>query len=134
MNEFTQKLISATIIFGLAISVLVVSTVLLLVPSFNIYWLIGTCAYFMFLEIGILFYIVSVSQKAQRDKKMVNAYLLTKVVKILLSLFLIAIYLLKVQIEFKTYLIAFIGLYLSYLIMESILFVRIEKRIKNRHL
>lgn len=131
MNEFTKKLISTTTIFGVVLSVLIVSIVQYLVPSFNMYWLIGTCTYFMILEIAIILYVIHVSGKAKRDKKLVNAYLLTKVVKILISLIIIAIYLLKVQIEVKTYLIVFICLYLSYLIMESVLFVKIEKRLKE---
>lgn len=131
MNEFTNKLIQTTLVFGIIISTLIVCITLFLIPTFNIYWLIGTCLFFLLIEVGVILYITNTSKKEKKDKKLVNAYLLTKVVKILLSLFVIALYLLKVKTDVKTYLILFIVLYLFYLILESVLFIKIEKRLKK---
>lgn len=131
MNKFTKKLVLSTVVFGVILSVLVSSLTLYIEPAFNLYWLFGTCIYFILLEVGVVLYIISVSKKIKRDKKLVNAYLLTKVVKIFLSLFIIAYYLLAVKTDIKAYLVAFAILYLCYLIMESILFIKIEKRLKK---
>lgn len=131
MNKFTQKIILATTVFGVIFSILLCSIILFFNTSFNIYWLIGTCIYFLLLEIGVMYYVIDVSKQAKRDKKMVNAYLLTKVVKIFISLFIIAFYLLQIKTDIKTYLVLFACLYLGYLIMESILFIKIEKRLKE---
>lgn len=131
MNGFTKKLILITSVFGIALSILVSCVTLTLIPSFSIYWLIGTCLFFLLLEIGIIFYIIQTSKNKNKDKKLVNAYLLTKVVKIFLSLIIIAFYLLQIKTDVKAYLVLFAVLYFCYLILESILFIKIEKRLKK---
>jgi len=131
MNGFAKKLIATTFLFGVIFSIIVSCVTLALVPSFSIYWLVGTCLFFLLLETGIILYIINTTKDKKKDKKLVNAYLLTKVVKIFLSLFIIAFYLLQVRTEVKTYLVLFAVLYFCYLILESILFVKIEKRLKE---
>ena len=131
MNEFTKKLVLTTTVFGIILSILVSCVTLSIIPSFSICWLIGTCLFFLLLEIGLILYIVKISNKKNNDKKLANSYLLTKVVKIFLSLFIIAFYLLQVKTEVKTYLVLFAVLYFCYLILESILFIQIEKRLKK---
>lgn len=131
MNGFVKKLVATIFSFGVIFSIIVCYVTLFLIPSFNIYWLVGTCLFFLLLETGIILYIINTSKDKKKDKKLVNAYLLTKVVKIFLSLFIIAFYLLQIKTEVKAYLVLFAVLYFCYLILESILFIKIEKRLKE---
>ena len=97
---------------------------------FDIYWFVGVLFLFLIIELVVLSYVYNQSEKAD-GKKMVNVYMLAKVVKILLSLLVVLIYALVVKDGLKIFALNFILLYFLFLGMESLLFVKIERHFKS---
>ncbi len=98
--------------------------------EFNIYWFVGVLSFFLIVETVVLSYVYEQSKKVD-GKKMVNVYMLSKVVKILAALVIVLIYALTVKEGLKLFALNFILLYLLFLGIESLLFVRIEKHFKD---
>ena len=100
------------------------------IGSFNVYWFVGALMFFLIAESVILSYIYDRSSKVD-GKKMVNVYMLGKVVKILVSMLIIIVYALAVKENVKLFALNFIFLYILFLGMESLLFIKIEKHFKS---
>lgn len=98
--------------------------------EFNIYWFVGVLSFFLIVETVVLSYVYDQSKKVD-GKKMVNVYMLSKVVKMLAALFIVLVYALTVKEGLKLFALNFILLYLLFLGLESLLFVRIEKHFKD---
>lgn len=98
--------------------------------GFNLNWYIGVLMYFSILSTLSVAYVEDKSRKVDQ-KAMVNVYMLTKVVKIILSLFFITIYALVVKEGIKPFALSFVSLYLLVLIIESRMFFKIEKHLKE---
>lgn len=100
-------------------------------PGFSWNWFMAIFIFFLVLESFILSLAVNNSQKKD-SKKLVNIYMLAKVVKIVLSLVFILVYFIIEKTEnLKTFAITFIGFYLLFLFAETYLLTTIEKRIKK---
>jgi len=100
--------------------------------GFDINWYIASLFFFLILEVFIVAYVESKSHKVEQ-KKLVNIYMLTKVVKILLALVFATIYALAIKENIKTFILGFISLYVLFLIIESRTFVKIEKHLKENN-
>lgn len=129
MNLFKTRLITIVIAFGLIVSALVGAGLYHFIPSFDWNWFVGIILFFLILEPLLISYVEGVSRG--QKKKLVNAYMLTKVVKVILSLIFVTIYALAVKENIKSFVAVFILFYLLYLAVEAFLFIKIEKHISN---
>ncbi len=132
MDVFKTKLITYTVACGLLISGCIGLVLFYAFPTLiNWDWYVSIVLYFLIIESGIMLYVNSASETKDK-KQMVNVYMLTKVVKILLSLVVIAIFAFNYKDQLKGFIIVFILFYLLYLAVETSLFVKIEKHIKEK--
>lgn len=132
MDTFNNKLIIYTISLGLILSGCIGLILFYFFPSaINWNWYIAIVSYFLIIETCIILY-VNKSSQTKDKKQMVNVYMLTKVAKILSSLVLIAIFAFKDKEHLKNFVIIYIVFYLLYLAIETFMFVKIEKHIKEK--
>lgn len=131
MNLFKSQLLGILVAFGLIIGALVGALLYYVFPQFYPDWYFGIVFFFLIMEVVIMNFVISKSAKVD-SKKMVNVYMLTKVVKILVSLVFIAIYALTVKENIKNFVIVFIAFYVLYLFLETALFSKIEKHLKEK--
>ena len=132
MDVFKTKLITYTVASGLLISGCIGLILFYVFPALiNWDWYVSIVLYFLIIETAIMLYVNSASETKDK-KQMVNVYMLTKVVKILLSLVVIAIFAFNYKEQLKGFIIVFILFYLLYLAVETSLFVKIEKHIKEK--
>lgn len=99
---------------------------------YNPGWYFGTYFLFMIMETVILLFAEQKSNSATA-KQMVNVYLLTKVIKVILSLVFITIYVLVVKENIKSFVLIYMIFYLFFLFVETKLFTLIEKQLKEKN-
>ncbi|GAB6008970.1 hypothetical protein [Dysgonomonas reticulitermitis] len=131
MNSYRTRLILALTGYGLLAGAAVACIIHYFFPGFSWNWFMAIFIFFLVLESFILSLAVNNSQKKD-SKKLVNIYMLAKVVKIVLSLaFILAYFIIEKTDNLKTFAITFIGFYLLFLFAETYLLTTIEKRIKK---
>jgi formate-dependent nitrite reductase membrane component NrfD len=131
MNSYKTGLILALTGYGLLAGAAVACILHYFFPGFNWNWFIAVFVFFLALESLIINLAVKNSQKKD-SKKLVNVYMLTKGLKIILSLAFVLIYFIIERTNgLKTFAITLIGFYLLFLIAETYLLTRIEKHIKK---
>lgn len=133
MNLFRAKLVTYIIAFGLIISACIGAGLYYIQPLFDWNWFVGIVIFFLAIESLVMYLIADKSQEKEK-KQMVNLYMLTKVIKVIASLFFITVYVLSVKENVKSFVAVFILFYLLYLVVETILFVRIEKHLKEKNI
>lgn len=131
MDFFKAKLISSLLAFGLILGALLGLLLYYQFPQYYPNWYEGILLFFLVLESLILSYVESTSRKATQ-RQMLNTYMLTKVIKIFAALMFVGAYALVVKENMKSFVLVFMIFYLLFLGMESILFLKIEKRLKNK--
>lgn len=132
MNIFKANLITYVIAFGFLISGCIGLGLFYFLPTFNWNWFIGLAAFHLVIEYIVVSMVETLSRKKDK-KQMVNIYMLTKVIKIIASLIFITVYVLAVKENVKAFVAVFILFYLLYLIVETFIFMKIEKRIKEKN-
>lgn len=130
MNSFRSKLITTLVAFGLIVSAIIGFGVLQFLPTFDMNWFVGIVLFFLIFE-PIVISIVENSSRKKTQNQMVNIYMLTKVIRIIPALSFITIYALADGRETKSFVVIFILLYFLYLIVETLMFMRIEKHVKS---
>lgn len=131
MDFFKAKLITSLIAFGLIMGALIGALLYYQFPQYYPNWYEGILLFFLVLESLVISYVVSASRKVTQ-RQMLNTYMLTKVIKIFAALIFVGAYALIVKENIKSFVLVFMIFYLLFLGMESILFLRIEKRLKNK--
>lgn len=132
MDVFKTKLITYTVASGLLISGCIGLGLYYFFPTLIDWdWYAGIVLFFLIIETGIMLYVNSASQTKEK-KQMVNVYMLTKVLKMLISLVVIGIFAFNDKEHLKGFIAVFILFYLLYLAVETSLFVKIEKHIKEK--
>lgn len=132
MNLFKARLVTYTIAFGMIISACIGAGLYFLYPAFDWNWFAGIVLFFLILEPMMMSLVENGSRKKDK-KQMVNIYMLTKVIKILVSLIFIAIYVLAIKENVKIFVTVFILFYILYLIVETLLFLNLEKHLKEKN-
>ncbi len=132
MDTFRAKLITLLISSGLVASAGIGALLYYFFPQFYPAWYFQIVSFFLIFEVALVSYVVAQSMKVS-SKKMVNVYMLTKVVKIVISLIFIGIYAIAVKENIKTFVLVFIVFYLLYLLAETIIFSKLEKYIKENN-
>lgn len=131
MDFFKAKLITSIFAFGLIAGALIGMLLYYLFPEYYPDWYEGILAFFLILETFIVSYVISVSKKATQ-RQMLNTYMLTKIIKIFVALLFVGAYYIIVKENIKSFVLVFMIFYLLFLAMESILFLKIEKQLKNK--
>lgn len=132
MDSFWAKLIFIFVILGLILGTGVWALLYYVFPAYYPGWFGAILSFFLIVEVLIITYVYLQSKKAENPKKMVNVYLLTKVVKMLLALTFITVYVLAVKEQIKNFVLIFMIFYIVFLAVESRLFVQIEKHLKKK--
>lgn len=132
MNIFKTKLITSIIAFGLIISGAIGVGLSYFLPTFDWNWFVGLSLFYLVIESLVVSLVEKCSQKKDK-KQLVNMYMLTKVIKVITSLIFITVYVLTVKENIKAFVAVFILFYLLYLIAETFIFMKIEKRIKEKN-
>jgi len=132
MDLFKAKLITTLVAFGLVAGAAIGALLYYVFPQFYPNWYFEIVFFFIVLESALMSFVVS-SSKTSSSKKMVNVYMLTKVIKVIVSLIFITIYALAVKENIKSFVLVFISFYVLYIIAETYLFSKIEKRLKGNN-
>lgn len=131
MNSYKTRLILALTGYGLLAGAAVACILHYFFPGFSWNWFLAIFIFFLTLESLIINLAVNNSQKKD-SKKLVNIYMLAKVVKIVSSLVFILVYFIVERTNnLKTFAVTFIGFYLLFLFAETFLLTTIEKHIKK---
>lgn len=129
--SFRVKLVVSLLAFGLVIGALIQLALNNWFPQTYPNWYEGMLLFFLVLESSVLIYAESSSRKAT-SRQMLNTYMLTKVVKIFASLIFVGIYAAVIKENIKSFVLIFMIFYLLFLAFEAYLFLKIEKRLKNK--
>ncbi|MBF0577036.1 hypothetical protein [Dysgonomonas sp. GY617] len=132
MNIFKTKLIISITAFGLIISGCIGVGLSYFLPTFDWNWFVGLAIFYLIIESLVVSLVEKCSQKKDK-KQLVNMYMLTKVIKVITSLIFVTVYVLTVKENIKAFVAVFILFYLLYLIAETFIFMKIEKRIKEKN-
>lgn len=131
IQSIRLKTITNIIAWGLIIGGFIGLIIFLWFPVYYSNWYSAILVFFIILEsINVLW--IEKKSKSLTDMQLANIYLLSKTMKIILSLFLILIFsiIVKDKIEVRNFTISFILLYLTFLAIESVQFLKIEKELK----
>ena len=133
MNTFKAKLITGLIGYGLiAAGCMAVILHNVLMISFDWNWFFATLVFFLLIESLLVSMVIS-NSSSKDNKRLINIYMLAKVIKIISSLAFILIYFIVAgRAELKIFIIVYIVFYLLFLIAETYLFSKIEKQIKSK--
>lgn len=131
MDFFRAKLVFIALSFGLIISALVGGLLYYVFPNYYPNWFEAIIIFFLILEPLVVVYVEATSRKATQ-RQLLNTYMLTKVIKIFASLIFVGIYALVVKEGIKSFVLIFMSFYILYLFIETFIFMKIEKRLKEK--
>lgn len=131
MDFFRAKLVFITLSFGLIISALIGGLLYYVFPNYYPNWFEAIIIFFLILEPLVVVYVEATSRKATQ-RQLLNTYMLTKVIKIFASLIFVGIYALVVKEGIKSFVLIFMSFYILYLFIETFIFMKIEKRLKEK--
>lgn len=130
MNSLRLKLLSMLWAYGLIMGSVLGLALVYFLPQYYTDWYPGLLLFFLGIETGIVFYVESYSKKATA-RQLSNAYMLTKVVKILVALAVVGVYAAADGTGMKSFVLIFMLLYILFLVIETYLFATIEKHLKK---
>lgn len=131
MDFFRAKLVFIALSFGLIISALIGGLLYYVFPNYYPNWFEAIIIFFLILEPLVVVYVEATSRKATQ-RQLLNTYMLTKVIKIFASLIFVGIYALVVKEGIKSFVLIFMSFYILYLFIETFIFMKIEKRLKEK--
>ncbi len=131
MDFFRAKLIILLLAYGLIVGALVGALLYYVFPQYYPQWYEGILLFYLILEPLVLVYVESSSRRVTQ-RQMLNTYMLTKVFKIFAALIFVGAYAIIVKENIKSFVLTFMIFYLLFLAIESFLFLKIEKRLKNK--
>lgn len=132
MDSLKSRLLLGLTGYGLIIGAILAAVLHSYFPGgLNWSWFIGVFMFFLAVESLILNIVVNNSY-SKDSRRLVNIYMLAKVIKILSSLsFALIYYLVEGSSNIKVFLIVLIAFYLLFLVAETYLLTKIEKHIKS---
>lgn len=130
MNSYKTRLILALTGYGLIVGAGAAALLHYYFPGFSWNWFLAIFIFFLIVE-SLIINLVANNSRAKDNKKLVNIYMLTKVLKVVLSLVFVLVYFIIERTNgLKLFAIVFIGFYLLFLFAETYLLTKIEKHIK----
>lgn len=132
MNSFRTKLITSVLGYGFIIGAVLWAVFTYGFPTYYTNWFFGILAFFLIIEPLVILYAENESRTA-RDRQLVSSYILTKVVKTIAVLGFILVYYAVVGKEnLKSFVVTLLIFYFLFLIVETLFFAKIEKRLKEK--
>ncbi|NDV68224.1 hypothetical protein D0T66_04855 [Dysgonomonas sp. 25] len=130
MNLLKIRLISGMVGYALVAGAIVAAVLNHLQHMISWSSFFAIILFFLFVEV-VNIQLVSAGSQKKDKKKLINIYMLTKVIKVVLSLFFVLFYvILNKGSDLKTFIIVFVVFYILFLLAELFAFSRIEKHIK----
>lgn len=131
MGSLKNRFILGLTGYGLIVGAILAAIIHKFFPGLDWNWFVGVFLFFLAMESLIINMVVNNSQ-SKDSRRLVNIYMLAKVIKILSSLFVALIYyLVEGSSNIKSFLIVLIAFYLLFLVAETYLLTKIEKHIKS---
>lgn len=133
MGTFKARLLTYLFAFGLIAGAIIGAILYYVFPAFFPNWFFEISVFFLLIESIIIWLVDGVSRKEDSSRKMVNIYLIAKIMKIFASIIFVAIYAVSVKEGLKNFILIFMAFYFVYTGIETFLFSRIERRIKEKN-
>lgn len=131
MDSLKSRLLLGLTGYGLIIGAVLAAVVHSYFSGLSWSWFIGVFMFFLAVE-SLILNIVANNSYSKDSRRLVNIYMLAKVIKILSSLsFALIYYLVEGSSNIKIFLIVLIAFYLLFLVAETYLLTKIEKHIKS---
>lgn len=131
MNALKIKLLGYLLILGLIVGAVLGGVLFYALPQYYSNWFVETWVFFMLIEAIILSYIENVSRTKKSPGKLLNAYLISKIMKLAAGAVFVGIYYTAVRLEMTSFLLTFVAFYLLFMGIETFLFSKIERQIKE---
>lgn len=131
MNTYKTRLLLALSGYGLIVGAVIAAVLYQFFPSFNWTWYIVVFAFFLIVESLIVNMVVN-NSNSKNNRALVNIYMLSKALKVVLSLVLVLIYfLIERSYNLKIFAVVLVAFYFLFLVAETYMLSKIEKRIKK---
>lgn len=132
MDSFKAKIVTSVLGCGFVVGAIVGAIIYYGFPVYFTNWYFGILAFFLVVEPLILLYVEHESRTA-KDRQLVNVYMLTKVIKTIAVLgFILIFYAIEGKENLKGFVIILLTFYFIFLVIETLFFTKIEKRLKEK--
>lgn len=132
MNSFKLKILGYLLGLGLIVGSILGAVLYFQFPEYYPNWFVEILVFFLLIESIILSYVESVSHQKESPRKLLNAYLISKIMKIFGGGIFVLIYYASVKEGFTNFVLVFVAFYLIFMAIETVLFSKIERQIKQK--
>ena len=124
-SKFILILTAVILITGFGLKYLITEAL----PQYSFSAFTSIPVFFFLLGLGLIYTLTGINNTD--GKKLVNKYMLMRVIKVLLSLAFLLVYWLINKREIKNFAVAFIVFYMIFLIFETWVYLQVEKKMKK---
>lgn len=124
-SKFILILTAVILITGFGLKYLITEAL----PQYSFSAFTSIPVFFFLLGLGLIYTLTAINNTD--GKKLVNKYMLMRVIKVLSSLAFLLIYWLINKREIKNFAVAFIVFYMIFLIFETWVYLQVEKNMKK---
>lgn len=124
-SKFILILTAVILITGFGLKYLITEAL----PQYSFSAFTSIPVFFFLLGLGLIYTLTAINNTD--GKKLVNKYMLMRVIKVLSSLAFLLIYWLINKREIKNFAVAFIVFYMIFLIFETWVYLQVEKKMKK---
>lgn len=124
-SKFILILTAVILITGFGLKYLITEAL----PQYSFSAFTSIPVFFFLLGLGLIYMLTAINNTD--GKKLVNKYMLMRVIKVLSSLAFLLIYWLINKREIKNFAVAFIVFYMIFLIFETWVYLQVEKKMKK---
>ena len=124
-SKFILILTAVILITGFGLKYLITEAL----PQYSFSAFTSIPVFFFLLGLGLIYMLTAINNTD--GKKLVNKYMLMRVIKVLSSLAFLLIYWLINKREIKNFAVAFIVFYMIFLIFETWVYLQMEKNMKK---
>jgi amino acid transporter len=124
-SKFILILTAVILITGFGLKYLITEAL----PQYSFSAFTSIPVFFFLLGLGLIYTLTGINNTD--GKKLVNKYMLMRVIKVLSSLAFLLVYWLINKREIKNFAVAFIVFYMIFLIFETWVYLQVEKKMKK---
>jgi len=124
-SKFILILTAVILITGFGLKYLITEAL----PQYSFSAFTSIPVFFFLLGLGLIYTLTAINNTD--GKKLVNKYMLMRVIKVLSSLAFLLVYWLINKREIKNFAVAFIVFYMIFLIFETWVYLQVEKNMKK---
>ena len=124
-SKFILILTAVILITGFGLKYLITEAL----PQYSFSAFTSIPVFFFLLGLGLIYTLTAINNTD--GKKLVNKYMLMRVIKVLSSLAFLFVYWLINKREIKNFAVAFIVFYMIFLIFETWVYLQVEKKMKK---